>query len=285
MFRKHWPKFIPIFVILFVLLAGIVYRGIFYAPMNKNIIASFPHYSIKELDGQYYLRASQTDNSNWNSSFNAAASSNKQTFRFLSPEDMQKRILEGDLTREQIQYIYYCTSSVDREYDLYICDIVHVIKPVFDLEFGLTTVDWSVLSYAYKLRQDTSVLSFTVYSDKKDYEQFIEANYTKRMDIHKDNFKRTDTTSDGDATIHHYENISLKQIRSYRLPCKSGSITVVEQYYDDTKAPDTVHFYGTYNGIYFSGGCDDQFLATYGDQYQQILQSMKLTTVTYEAQP
>ena len=109
---------------------------------------------------------------------------------------------------------------------------------------------------------------------KADIEAAVEKIYNYHIEFHKDHLDHVEN-ADG-ATIHHYKGIQLRQIRSYPLRCNSGTITVVERYYNDSTVPESIVFYGSHNGAYFVGQCDTKFIETYQGNYKNIFQSMKI---------
>lgn len=277
MFRKHWPKFIPILLVLFILIAGTIYRGIFRAPLNKNVVARFPHYTIKELDGQYYFRANQTGSGNWGT-YSSSLAHYPERFIFTSAQEMQNYLLGGKLTEDQVRYIYYATSAIDWEYDLYICDPVHIFHPVFEKELYTSTVEWTPLSYIYTLRGsvgNTASIKLTICGSKENYETTVENIYNYHLEFHKDYLDHVENDAAG-ATVHHYKGTQLSQIRAYPLQCSSGTITVVERYYDNSAVPESIAFFGYHNGAHFVGKCDTQFIKTYEANYREILQSLEI---------
>ena len=276
MFRKHWPKFIPIFVILFVLLAGIVYRGIFYAPMNKNIVASFPHYSIKVLDRQYYFRPLSTV-----SNYTPPLLFERQRPEFDSPQQMRSALLSGQISELEANTIFYTTGNVDQEGDLYICDLDHLYMPVLEMNLSIQHVTWHGSSYQYHLCGDRSynTLSIEIHGDQASYDKAFESKYQDTLKRYEHNLVRTVSDQETNGTIYYYSSNYPSKIRCYELDSSSGVLKVIEEYDEGGETPELLYLFGCHNGVYFTGYLSKYVLKNYWGDIHDILQSLEIVPV------
>ena len=279
MFKKHWPKFIPTFLILFIFLAGMVYRGIFRAPLNKNVVASFPHYTIKELDGQYYFRPLVTENNIIYHSYLGLP-----TPKFDSPEQMRSSILNGQLTQVEADTVFYATSTVDQEGDLYICDLDHLYMPILTGNLTINSVTWNGISYSYALHDGSmfphNLLHVDIHGNKRSYEEAFEDQYQYPLDVYERHLLRTEVDPDTKGTIYQYSVAYPNKIRCYELDSKSGILSVLEHYDEGKTIPNRLYFFGCHNGIYFTGSISRYILNTYWNDIPNILQSLQIIPVS-----
>lgn len=269
MFKKHWPKFIPIFVLLFLFLAGMIYRGIFEVPMNKKVVAQFPHYSVMELDRKYYLRINEI-NGNYP----------KETPAFSSSAQMRDRILDGDLTPGELFSLFTDKYNIDYEHDLLICNPMYLYKPTFESGLSITNIEWSGVFYTYTIHDGSTFPSsnfyLNIYEDEYNYQKFIEENYNSPLNLHKKYLSHTETDPNNNATIYNYNWRYPNRIRCYELQTKAGNISIIERYDEENNIPSFFYFFGCCDDVYFSGEITNYFLNNNWTNIETILQSMDI---------
>lgn len=255
--RRFIKKWYPLLIIVLLLAFWFAANAIWHTPPKKTVVVSFDTYSILKAEDQYYLRIHEGADILPKSMSAVPLTSilADPVPKFSSAQHMKQSILNGELTSENLYYIWkHC--QFDGDNDFYICNPYEIRIPIQPKGLRANGVYWYGSNYSFSYRASSDYyMSIRCYTLTKEHDVY--KAFDSEMQIVNRHLLYTEQVEDRNATVYHYALTDIEPFDKkimYDLSTEEKPLLILESYYNNTRTiPMDTQFCGIENGVYFIG--------------------------------